>query len=284
MTTRSAPARSDLPRPLALFLISIVGLSAISAAAEETRETSGLRGEGVRRVAKVLTPEPAAGKLEVPDVDASAELTPAQIDERLRPFREYTKTGSDFRRQLAVGAGSIPAGVWKRLQSAGWKFGSARLVVDAAPWLSGRYPRGWPAGSTWENTDAVHLPGNRLLLIGEKRVNKQGKLVAATRVEEVVRHEIGHAFDAAIGADDGYRSSSSSFLLAYRRDAASMEGEDRETLAYYLQNLQAGRQETFAEAFAEIHGGGSSPERAEAFRRAFPLVFAAVRAAIKECD
>jgi hypothetical protein len=157
-------------------------------------------------------------------------------------------------------------------------------VVDAAPWLAGRYPRGWPAGSTWENTDAVHLPANRLLLIGEKRVNRQGKLVAATRVEEVVRHEIGHAFDAALGARDSYRSSSSEFLLAYRRDAADMNAEDRERLAYYLQNQQAGRQETFAEAFAELHGGGSSPDRADAFRRAFPRVFEVVRTALKECE
>lgn len=198
------------------------------------------------------------------------------------PFAEVTPVSGEFRGRLAEAVATVPDGVWRRLAAAGWKFRAARSVVEALPSLRGQQPRGWPAGSTWENTDAVHLAGGKLLVVGEQVRNKQGEVVAGRRVDRVLRHEVGHAYDTACGGAWPFVSSQPAFLAAYQRDHAAMNAADRAALAYYLQASAAGRQEAFAEAFAELCGGGSSPEHAAAFTRAFPQVIACVRTLLAE--
>jgi hypothetical protein len=160
----------------------------------------------------------------------------------------------------------------------------AQFVTDAAPSLRGAQPRGWPQGSTWENTDAVHLPKLRTMVFAEKRRDSQGRIVESTRIEGVMRHEIGHAFDQACGAGAMLRSSSQAFLAAHIADVRRIPAYDRGQLEYYLQRGAAGRQETFAEAFAVLLGGGSDDPHRELFARSFPRVFEHVRSAIDEFE
>ncbi|QDU95094.1 hypothetical protein Pla8534_29060 [Lignipirellula cremea] len=194
----------------------------------------------------------------------------------LARLSEVSPVSADFRARTAEAAGTIPSGVWRRLKDGGWQVRMAAFVVDADPSLRGIQPRGWPDGTTWEHTDAVHLPAKRLLVFAEKRRNREGQVVDSTRVENVLRHEVGHAFDRALGGDD-YYSSGTTFISAYFRDLARMAAEDRGELQYYLQRGPAGRQEAFAESFAIILGGGSASHRESSFTRSFPRVLEQVR-------
>lgn len=172
--------------------------------------------------------------------------------------------------------------MWDVLKQAGWQVRLARFVVDADPSLRGNQPRGWPAGMTWEHTDGVHLANRRLLVFAEQRLDKRGQVVTNSRVEGVMRHEIGHAVDVAFGGQRGYASSRPEFVTAYARDVANLRADDHRALAYYLQDHTAGRQEAFAEAFAMLLGGGSDPTQAERFERAFPNVLSLVRRFIEK--
>jgi hypothetical protein len=270
---------------MALGLGVLLGIGGLAAEGQEIRQTpmqprapwlTGARSLG-DLAPRVLTFKP--------DAQTAAFLAgavggpPRHVLEpvTIAPFGQATLLSSTFRERISAAVASVPPRIWQRLGERGYRFQAARLVTDAAPRLRYDQPRGWPAGLTWENTDAVHVPQWRVLVVSELRRNKQGTLVPAVRVERVVRHEVGHAFDAILGGQLDFYSSSPEFTVAFERDLRQIAAADRERLAYYLQTADnAGRQEAFAEAFAEILGGGSSPERAELFRQAFPNVFAQV--------
>jgi hypothetical protein len=202
----------------------------------------------------------------------------------LRPvrFSVVSPVSDEFVRRAETATQLIPAHVWSGLEHSGWSVQVARFVTDAAPALRGVQPRGWPAGSTWENSDAVHLPGARTLVFAELRRDRQGRVVESSRIEGVMRHEIGHAFDQASGPGKLLRSSSPAFVAAYAGDVRRIAAADRKQLAYYLQRGAPGRQETFAEAFGILLGGGSDQPHHAAFARAFPGVLDHVRRAIEE--
>jgi hypothetical protein len=185
-----------------------------------------------------------------------------------------TPVSEVFRRRIEDATTTLPEGVWRSLWQAGWRVQLAEFVTDAAPALTGERPRGWPSGLTWENTDAVNLPSRRLVVVAEKRRNRQGEVVPAERIEGVFRHELGHAYDRAAGGKLRFRSAHPEFMAAYASDQRSLAHAERSPLAYYLQGDAAGRQEAFAEAFAIVLGGGSDPLKRDAFIRAFPRVMA----------
>jgi len=187
-----------------------------------------------------------------------------------------------FRADVDAAARTVPDNVWQAIERAGWRLHAAPSVVDAAPWLKGVRPRGWPTGATWENADAVHLPRSRLLVLAEKRLTRDGAVVASDRVDGVLRHELGHAFDMASGGRWQFHSLTPEFSAAYRADVAQLAGRRREALVYYLQQRSAGRQETFAEAFAITLGGGSDVDRREDFTAGFPHVMRLIGHAIAE--
>jgi hypothetical protein len=183
--------------------------------------------------------------------------------ERVSPVSE------SFAQEMEFAAETIPEEIWRRVSEAGWRVCLAEQVVDVVPGLRGTAPRGWPDGTVWDNTDAVHLPATKQLVIAEKRRNQQGLLVACTRVAGVLRHELGHAFDMISGDGQQFRSATAVFLAAYHADLARMSAEQRQELAYYLQQQEAGRQEAFAEAFGIVFGGGSDIARQELFETCF---------------
>ncbi|MBI2477581.1 MAG: hypothetical protein HYV60_02700 [Planctomycetia bacterium] len=185
-----------------------------------------------------------------------------------------------FQRETEAATRSVPPQVWTTLDVAGWRVQLAEFVVDAAPSLSGVRPPGWPRHLTWDNSDAIHLPAAKLLVVAEKRRNHAGEIVASSRVAGVLRHEIGHAFDMAAGTRSQNLSASPQFARAYQQDIRQIAPEVRRSLAYYLQDSRSGLQETFAEAFAVVLGGGSSDMEPAAFETHFPRVMAYTREAI----
>ncbi|MDA1052805.1 MAG: hypothetical protein O3C40_20315 [Planctomycetota bacterium] len=187
-----------------------------------------------------------------------------------------------FQREMETATRSVPPQVWNTLDEAGWRIQLAEFVVDAAPSLRGVRPNGWPRHLTWDNSDAIHLPAAKLLVLAEKRRDRAGEIVASSRVAGVLRHEIGHAFDMAAGRRSQNLSASQHFLHAYQQDVSRIALADRNALAYYLQDSRNGLQETFAEAFAVALGGGSSDIQAVAFETHFPRVMAYARKSISE--
>jgi hypothetical protein len=135
---------------------------------------------------------------------------------------------------------------------------------------------------SWENTDAVHLPKTKQLIIAEKLRNRRGKPWSSPRVEGNLRHETGHAFDMLVGGQSTFQSSSAAFARAYRADLErARSGQFRRQLAYFTQATSAGPQEAFAEAFAIQYGGGSDPQNEQDFLTAFPRVVRFVRTVVE---
>ena len=182
-----------------------------------------------------------------------------------------------FQKQTAEVIQAIPIPVWHTINRAGWKVQMAEFVIDAQPGLLNDRPRGWPADTTWEHTDAIHLPSERLLVLAEKRRNRNGQVVLTSRGPGVLRHELGHAFDMATGGTAKFRSSTAEFRQAYSTDVSQLSAEVRSELAYYQQNENAGRQEAFAEAFGICLGGGSDATHQKLFESSFVEVMKFVR-------
>lgn len=196
----------------------------------------------------------------------------------LELFEPSTPVSDAFRLQTAEVARTIPPQVWGRLRAAGWRVRLAEFTIDGHPSLQYDRPRGWPADMSWNNIDAALIPTERLLVLAEKRRNRRGQIVPTVRVAGVFRHELGHAFDAVTGATGHYRSRATDFQFAYQTDCGHMSVERRAELGYYLQADDAGRQETYAEAFGIVLGGGSDLPHREAFEASFPRVLELVRA------
>lgn len=197
-------------------------------------------------------------------------------------FAVATTVSDSFHRQTEDATRTIPNQVWETLEQSGWRVQLAEFVVDAAPSLRGVRPRGWPRNLTWENSDAIHLPTSKLLVVAEKRRNSSGEIVSSSRVAGVLRHELGHAFDMAVGGNLQFLSSRADFVRAYHLDVQNLSVDQREIYKYYLQGVRAGWQESFAEAFAVALGGGSSDVDPEDFKMAFPSVVKFVRKVIDE--
>jgi len=215
---------------------------------------------------------------------ARAAHPEARSTSQSRSFEWVARVSPAFRGRLISAAKSIPDNVWQGLKRRGWRFMAAPFVTDAAPSLLKQQPRGWPAGATWRNTDGVHLPTRRWLVFAQQRQDYQGRVVAASRVGGVVRHETGHAFDMATATSARFHSLEAEFTAAYARDVQRLSEEQRQDFQYFLRDSKAGRQEAFAEAFAVHLGGGSDTARSEQFRQSFPRVMKHVRRLIAEFD
>ena len=166
---------------------------------------------------------------------------------------------------------SLPPSVLEELSERGWRIELVPSLGQALPELADEAPRGWPSGWTWKEVDAAHLPSERRLIVAAYRRTRTGERVRATRTAQVIRHELGHAWDVA-GAGQRLRSSEESFRAAYELDRKTMSATERDRLGYFLQAGTKGRQEAFAEAFALVHGGGSAVELQDEFRSGFPRV------------
>ena len=212
------------------------------------------------------------------------QLTAATCEGEQRtgyPIRFLQGVSSRFQDEIQHAVRTIPRPVWDGLARRGWRVHAAPSVTEAAPWLKGTQPRGWPAGYTWDHSDAVHLPESRLLVLGETRQTGRGDRIPSSRIGGVLRHELGHAFDMLLGCPRRFQSLTPAFTAAYRQDTHRLSTQQRSTLRYYLQARSAGYQETFAEAFATILGGGSDVTLSEEFTQGFPTVLNFVEQSIQ---
>lgn len=128
-----------------------------------------------------------------------------------------------------------------------------RRLTDAMPELKGQKPRGWPPGSTWDAVDGAYSPGKKQIIVSEEVEVKPGIWVKSNRTDDVLRHETGHAVDAALDkiSDDA------DYLAAYEAEAKAVPKAEQKQLSYFLQNGGVGAEETCAESIAAREGGAT---------------------------
>jgi hypothetical protein len=179
---------------------------------------------------------------------------------------ESVNASPEFQQRIREQVDAFPAGVRKLLSDKGMAVRVSDNIVDAAPDLKDERPRGWPPGSTFANEDGAFRPDQRLILVSETFKDSSGKDVRSDRSAGVLRHETGHAVDAAL---DNY-SQEADFKAAYDKDVAAMSPEAKAKLAYLLQADGAGAQECFAEIFAAIYGGSANDSQTALILQSFP--------------
>lgn len=215
--------------------------------------------------AKSTTPAPKPKPVEAPPPPPvkppAPEKPPAPKPKPAAPPRDDaaldralgfgSEVGDKFKTAMRDAYVQVPDGVRRTLDKAGMKITSPRMVVDHNAALRTQQPRGYAPGATFENVDGIYDPARKTLVVAEKsRSRFTGKISDTLLPGQTLHHEIGHAFDAALGRP----SQMDAFQAAYDADVAafmrSSGGNPQKLFSYYLQPGFAGRSEMFAEQFA----------------------------------
>ncbi|MDZ4832748.1 MAG: LysM peptidoglycan-binding domain-containing protein [Candidatus Melainabacteria bacterium] len=175
----------------------------------------------------------------------------------------------EFHAKMQKEVDQLPAGVRRLLDANQTKIVVGDKVSGVYPELAGVQPRGWPPGSTWDNADGLYSPDDKTAVVTERRVD-DGKDVKNERSEGVMKHEIGHAVDHAMGNF----SQNPEFQKEYDKDVAALSPADRRAVQYLLQPGNAGKSETFAEVFGALNGSSANPSQTRDILRQFPNVAA----------
>jgi len=141
--------------------------------------------------------------------------------------------------------GQIPTIVFERLAETNWagiRLGN-KGMGKLFPWLSGKQPRGWEAGSTWDEVAGVYSGSRRMVGIGA------GRGAGAGSKRGVAAHEVGHAIGDRLGFDDHATTRKAHRRLYKAGKLTSYEKQEGP-------GGQAGRQEFFAETIGWISTRG----------------------------
>ena len=268
--------------------------------AEQGEEDTTAETTDAETTAEVVTAEDVVAETaDVGGAITDASVTVEDVEAtRVMPDVSFIGTGfSDaFRDKMMATLDAMPDGVMAKLASEDIEFKFAGKLIDIKPELKGVRPRGWRSG-TWENAEGLFSEASGDTLTTETRREYGGKdYVASTRVEGVLAHETGHAFDAAMGGKKEYyawenmterrvagyvfnnESKKQAFRDLYRADrraAPNALGITREQFnnrfSYFLASGDQGPSETFAEVFGAIMRDGPASAPWDV-RQAFPAV------------
>jgi|GEM_PF-1126785 len=164
---------------------------------------------------------------------------------------------------------TLPENVRRLLAESGNKIVVGGKLSDADPDLRGVRPRGWPPGSTWDDDDGLYNPTKKEITVAQTHFDHdRNAFVNNDRTEGSIKHEAGHAVDAALGN----MSHSDDFKQAFDADVARMSAAEKQRFAYLLQDGHAGHEETFAEVFGGMNGSSANRDQTAAIMRDFPTV------------
>lgn len=171
-----------------------------------------------------------------------------------------TDCSAEFVAKVKTALDAIPERFHEVVAKRGYSVKIGGSLTEVLPELKGVHPRGWPRGSTWDNVGALHSSAPREIIVGEKRRMLGSRVFSLNpRVEAGTAHEFGHALDNSFLYDKGNKVTwTDEFQKAYRADVRAIRAKHNSMLeadlGYFLQKKDAGKEETFAEMFARLHG------------------------------
>ncbi|MET9030904.1 hypothetical protein ABZW96_35650 [Nocardia sp. NPDC004168] len=184
--------------------------------------------------------------------DMSEYDIPVGPSELLRGINgdQYPTDGSVGARKHARWLASLPEklhrivadNMRKRPHGGIWLADAGLLDMDHPAWsatLRVDTPRGWSAGSTWEDVGGAYDPQHRAVLVGHGR----------GRSYVTALHEFGHALDDALY----FPSEQPAFSEVHARVLPLIQQTSPKAAEYYAQPNDVGKAELFAEGFAWFH-------------------------------
>jgi hypothetical protein len=162
------------------------------------------------------------------------------------------------------------------------------VVPTLAEYFQSNYndrPRGYRDGGGYDNADGCFVPATNQIVVSERVSFRNSAPFAVSRIPYVLRHEFGHAFDQYLGKkylDNWSVSSAQKFLNTHHGELERLTNTQREKLAYFCQEGNAGPSEVFAEFFCmhctpENERSALDKELMAAFPRSNALVQDAMR-------
>jgi tetratricopeptide (TPR) repeat protein len=134
-------------------------------------------------------------------------------------------------------------------------------------------PTGWPDGMSWDAAGAAYDYNYNMVFVPRKMLaRRRSEIVSNYRIDEVVRHELGHALDAYLG----WYSREDAFKKPFLQDKLKLSDKQKQKFAYGLQFGDQGPAETFAELFNNLCGGACT-SRTKYLYAAFPQCYAALK-------
>jgi len=169
---------------------------------------------------------------------------------------------ADFTNKVNDTYNALPQNVRDSLAKDGVQVIATDKVTDVMPELKGQKPRGWPPGSSWDDVDGAYDTTGKRIIVAQRQNSSKPY---TNDVAGLTRHETGHAVDRLNNL-----SAHLDFTTAYTREVGTVPAADKQTLDYFLQTGDAGREETFAETFAIINGGATTTYREFLLKKDFP--------------
>jgi hypothetical protein len=206
------------------------------------------------------------------------DLAPAAKREHIVKHQVSGRISDHFIAEIETALQHIPASLVDRVVADGHTLSFVETVLEARPDLRGNTPVGMPPGTTFENLRGFFDGETKTLYVPEyyrARLQPTQGLVKNTMSAAVMRHELGHALDRALGM----ASATLEFQRAYETDLAELQNEWMDDFAYFWQHDDArNRREIFAELFAEYYGGGPHDES-----RQLQYIFSHCNEILKKC-
>jgi hypothetical protein len=216
------------------------------------------------------------GNVRVDDGLTDTKYTPDNRVERhnspeIFQLRGNVKPSEKFISKMDRAFLNMPPEVRQLLKSKGIKMVIGDSIPAIDPTMKGQEPRGHGTGAKWDYVEGYYDPYNKIAVTTEHYESSYSHdIVETRRAEGVMRHEVGHAVDDAMGRF----SEKKEFMDVYSKDKAridqNLSAADKKKLDYFLQADTAGPSEAFAELFGILQGGGCNKTQEELIRRAFP--------------
>jgi hypothetical protein len=268
------------------------GLEPGTAPPERMYEYTNARTGEIQMIPEGVDPPfnyPPGGRLESLNkmLTDKIEALPADLRAAVNDVPNYVgAVSATFQTSVREGMDTVPSAVRQAAVEAGYSVTGGKTLLDIAPRLkTAPPPRGYGIGSTWENADGVTLWKEKIIAVAATTKLLDGTIdvTSPKRVGAVLRHEYGHVINGLLAASD-----TQEFKSAYATDVKSLlpwlekvkNIDAKKELDYLLQADAAGRQETFADLFATLFGGGTTHYINPA--SAMPMTLDAVRAIISD--
>jgi hypothetical protein len=192
----------------------------------------------------------------------------------------------EIRERVTRALERIPQSVKDRVFSSGCRIVIVPMIDQYLGKTFSDIPQGYRSGGGYDNTDGTFRCAENEIVIAETVSYRNGSPKKVKRVNHVLCHEFGHAYDQSLikdmAPDHSFASSLPQFLETHEKEVTRMTNSKRSELEYYCQDGSAGAGETFAELFC-LHCEPQSDwgKQQQDLVAAFPQTDALVKAAME---